>query len=242
MPDALTILSLLIEQIAHCLDEPSLVDLLRQTSFLTGAEAAFFASWFCQGTALASCHFLLACDPRWGLAYDEACCLDADPWLRYAMRHSAPLPSDRIACMDERERAVVELATSFGFHSAALVPAPAPSGSTHGGLLVLGSSRPAFFEGGRFHDLKVIARNIAMELQERHADLLRAAFVRERHITPADLRLLARAREGTSTKALAGFEGLSPGAVDARFRRLNAKFGSPNRETTARLAAGLGLL
>lgn len=241
MSDGLTALSNLAERIARCADEAGLVGLLRQGSALIGADAAFFASWFLDGTTLASCSFLLACDARWALAYEQGGCLEADPWLRHATQSTEPVSDVRIPCSDERERSVVQLAASFGFRSAAIIPAPAAS-LRRGGALVLGAREHPVFGGDRFPILKIMARTIAMELRERHAQLLRAAFIRERRIKEADLRLLAYSRQRMSTKRMGPYDGASPGAVDARFRRLNRKFGSPCRETTARLAAAYGLL
>ena len=61
-------------------------------------------------------------------------------------------------------------------------------------------------------------------------------------ITDLDLQLLRREREGRLTKQIAAELGLSHASVNSRFQRLNARFQTPNRKATSRLAAEYGLL
>jgi DNA-binding CsgD family transcriptional regulator len=184
---------------------------------------------------------LQACDPVWGLEYARAESYTNDPWLDYAMTHSKPARLAEIPCTTDPERVVVQLAEKFGFRSVVVVPAPAGSGLSRLGVLVLGSERPGFFEGDGYGDLIVLVRAIAMELHERTAALVRQELLADQQITADEIVLLCHERDGRSSKTIGRLMGVSPGAIDARFRRLNAKLQSPNRRVSARLALEYGL-
>ena len=126
--------------------------------------------------------------------------------------------------------------------SAYVVPAPASSGLSRLGVLVLGSQQAGFFDTDAVAPLKVLARSLAMELHEWWVRQVRREIIATHRITHDDLRLLALERAGLSTKEIAEELGTSGSAVDSRFQRLSTKFNTANRRSTARLAAEYGLI
>jgi DNA-binding CsgD family transcriptional regulator len=241
-PDYFSRVSDVIGRIGDGVDETEFVFLLREATARIGASASYFLSFVREDETFASYRFLLACDPLWGLEYDNAGCHSSDPWLRHAMRHSGPFRSSEIPCTNEQEQAVVRLAATFGFRSAVVVPASIGGGESRLGILVLGSAEPGYFDGEGYGHFKVLARVLAMELHERFIALIRSELLVAGEVTDQELDLLRHERDGRCSKTIARLMGISQNAVDRRFYRLNGKLRSPNRKVSMRLAVEYGLI
>ena len=81
-----------------------------------------------------------------------------------------------------------------------------------------------------------------MELHEWWIARVKEELVEAARLTVDDLALLSHEWRGHTTKRIALEQGTSPGSIDSRFQRLNAKLGVANRKDAARLAAEYGLL
>jgi DNA-binding CsgD family transcriptional regulator len=232
----------LIDSIAQVRDETELVAILKRVANHIGATSAYFMTFLREDRAFASYRLFLACDPLWGLEYQRGRCYEADPWLTYAMRHSSPALASDIATADESAHMPIALAQRYGFQSAIVVPAPAGSELSRLGLLVLGADSAGFFEADGYAHLRVVLLAIATELHDRCASFARRDIIADRNITTAEIDLLGHELDGRDSKTIARLLGISAGAVDARFRRLNAKLHCQNRRRSAILAVEYGLV
>ena len=136
----------------------------------------------------------------------------------------------------------MELAAQFGFRSALIVPAPSTGGLTRIGVLCLGSSATGFFNDDGYLPLKMLARNLAMELHAWWVVRIKQELIDSAALRDEDLALLLHERMGHSTAFIANALNMSPGAVNARFQRMNARLGVPNRKAAAQLATEYGLI
>ena len=109
-------------------------------------------------------------------------------------------------------------------------------------MLALGSETEGFFESEGYTSVQVLARSLAMELHERFHAVLGQELLESSRLTPTELQMLAHERDGLPTKIIAQLMHFTEQAVDARFRRINAKLRSPGRLQSARLAAEYGLI
>ena len=231
-----------IQRIPSAVDEAEAVALLREAADRLGVDAAVFGSFIRDDPSRESYRFLLACDPVWCFEYEQRAWYADDPWLNYALNHAEPARASEIAVAGERQRLAVDIAEQFGFRSAAIVPAPSSGGLTRMGVLCLGSATEGFFEGQGFSGLKFAARSLAMELHEWWIGQIKRELMANARITAEDIALLLHERRGHSTKRIAAELGTSPGSIDSRFQRVNAKLGVANRKAAANLAAEYGLI
>ncbi len=232
----------LVEGIAASDNEVELFGGLRDATAGLGADVSYFMTFVREDRSFDAYRLLQVCDPVWGLEYGRLSGYANDPWLEYAMDHSEPVRATEIPCAEGPQRDVVKLAESFGFRSVVVVPAPAGSSLSRLGVLVLGSRQPDFFDGVGYANVRVLLRAIAMELHERCAAFVRREMFADRQISSDEIALLCHERAGRSSKTIARLMGTTPGAIDMRFHRLNAKLHSPNRRVSARLAAEYGLM
>ena len=222
-------------------DVPDLVDLLHEAAARLGADAAFYVSVVTDADVIASIRSLLACDPVWGLTYEQLLLSGEDPWLRYASRHSAPLPGSVISAGTGQAATAQELARQHGFRSSFIVPVQAagalPTRSiVRFGMLVLGSDSVGFFERGETTTLRMLSRSLAMELHEAYGLLLRRERIYLCELSAQELDLLDRDRLGQSTKMIARSLNMTSLAIDQRFWRIGKKLGARQRRACVRLA------
>lgn len=241
-PEFLAEVRRLVDGIAASDNEIELSDCLRDATAGLGADVSYFMTFVREDRSFDAYRLLQVCDPLWGLEYGRAKGYANDPWLEYAMDHSEPIRAAEIPCADEAQRGVVQIAEKFGFRSVVVVPAPAGSGLTRLGVLVLGSRQPGFFDGSGYATVRVLLRTIAMELHERCAAFVRRDLFAKRRIRSEEIALLCHERAGRSSKTIARLMGTTADAIDMRFSRLNAKLRSPNRRVSARLAVEYGLI
>lgn len=234
--------SQIVQQVPAAADEAQALGLLAEAAHHLGADVAAFVSFIRDDGSHESYRFLLACDPVWCYEYEKRSWYASDPWLTYALTHTEPVRSTQIAITSKQQRAVLDLATEFGFRSAVIVPAPSSGGLTRVGVLCLGSRTPDFFEDQGFVALKVSARGLAMELHEWWIGQIKRELITEAHISEDDLVLLRHERQGHSTKAIAAQLATTACSIDSRFQRLNQKLGAPNRKAAAIIAAEYGLI
>ena len=231
-----------IRLLAQAADEAQAVDVLAAASKQMGADAAAFVSFVRDDPSHESFRFLLACDPVWCLEYERRAWYTDDPWLQYSLKHTEPARGADIRPSTAQQREVLGLAAQFGFRSALIVPAPSSGALTRIGVLCLGSSAPAFFDGDGYLALKVLARTLAMELHEWWIARIKDELLASARLTGEDLVLLMHERLGHSTKFIAARLDMSPNAINSRFQRMNAKLGVPNRKSAAQLAAEYGVI
>lgn len=231
-----------IQQISQASTQEAVVELLHQAAEVLGVEQALFVSFIRDDDSRESFRFMLACDPVWCMAYQNQGWYANDPWLLYASAHSEPISSAQLPLRTKSQREAVALAAQYGMVSAYIVPAPSSGGVSRLGVLALGTSSPGYFETPATTPMKLLARTLSMELHEWWVRQVRSEIIANNRITPEDLELLSFERKGMTTKAIAEALNLSPGSVDNRFQRLNAKFNTANRRATARLAAEYGLI
>jgi DNA-binding CsgD family transcriptional regulator len=241
-PDFAMQVSGITEQLSETLDPASAIDLLNKAVDVVGADNGFFVSFVRDDDSCESFRFMLACDPRWCFAYEKDNRFATHPWLLYAMRHTEPIRASEIPVRRADHRRIGELATSFGFASALVVPAQSPGTLSRLGVLVLGSNSPSRFEGQGYFALKMAARCLAMEFHEWWVRQARAELIHNARINEGELELLRMERSQLGTKEIASALDLSPIAVDSRFQRLNSKLAAPNRKAAARIAAEYGLI
>jgi len=184
----------------------------------------------------------LACDPAWALEYAANEFFRADPWLRYAASHSAPIKASDLRCVGQQEAAVVSLAAKFGFSNAALIPAPSPEGQARIGLLVVGSSlgdAPGCLDTS---ERRAHARHLSMALHEAWAQQEPAELAVSFRLSKLQKRLLQMELEGLCTKAIARNVNMTCKAVDSQFQRINRRASVGSRRLAALLALKFGLI
>jgi len=231
-----------IQRVATAADDGEVLELLHLAKHALGADVAVFASFIRDDDSHESFRFLVAADPRWCLVYQTRGWFANDAWLLYAATHSEPTADTNIPLRTKGQREARQLAAEHGAVSAYIVPAPAGAGLSRLGVLVLGSTRPGFFDSPGVASIKVLARSLAMEMHEWWVRQVRKEVIASNKVTEEEMRLLRLEREGRSTKEIAEILAVSVSSVDSRFQRLNAKFNMPSRRATARLAAEYGLI
>ena len=228
--------------LAGAQDEGGAVLGLKAAADAMGVDAAAFVSFVRDDASHESFRFLLACDPVWCIEYERQAWYATDPWLEYALGHTDPARGQDITVVTDQQRAVLEVASRFGFRSALIVPAPSSGALTRVGVLCLGSSTPAFFNDDGYLPLKVLARSLAMELHEWWIARCKRELIAQARLSEEDIALLAHERRGMCTKTIASTLDTSANAVNSRFQRVNAKLGVPNRKAAAQLAAEYGVI
>jgi DNA-binding CsgD family transcriptional regulator len=229
-----------ILRVARAPDRAAAVELLHDGAHALGAEQAVFASFVRDDESRDSFRFLLACDPVWCFRYQEQGWFADDPWLRYAMTNSEPIAASRIPLRTSRQREFQRLATEFGCASFYIVPAPSSVALSRLGVLGLGSHRAGFFECAAIDAVKILARGLAMELNEWCAGRVREEILAKCRLSTDELELLRMEYAGLGTKEICRELGLTATSVNSRFQRLINKMATPNRRVAARLAAEYG--
>ena len=234
--------SAIVDAIESTTDRWRAVELLEEATRCMGAQAAIFASFIRDDASGESYRLLLACDPQWCVEYEQQSWYANDPWLNYAIEHTAPIRGSEIRVATAAQRAIVELTQRFGFTSSVIVPTPSSRGRSRRGVLCLGSSVPDYFEAQGYLKFKVVARSVAMELHEWWLKRLQEELIDASGITEAEVRLLHLQRDGLSTKEIAERLSMTPITVNSRFQRIRAKLGVTSRRAASHLAAEYGLL
>jgi hypothetical protein len=154
------------ERIASALDAAAVQRLLIDGVAVLGAQNAFFVSFERGSTEIATCRFMLACEPEGCRPNLEADKLLQDPWLAYAARHAAPIVASVLPVAARGGHELIAPSHRHGFASTLLVPAHSGPGHSRIGLLALGCPQAGFFEDEglpRFrcgHSSKLIAREL----------------------------------------------------------------------------------
>ena len=216
--------------------------ILAEASDLCGADAAAFASFVKDDEACESYRFIVACDPTWCLEYESSASYMHDPWLEYTLHHAEATLAERIPARTVQGIEVVALARRFGFASAVVIPAQAPQGLTRLGALCLGSHKAGYFDEQTLTAVSVGLTGLVIRLHSWQIAMLRDELLARAKLSDDDLALLARQREGRSSKEIASMTNSSSQSVDSRWQRLNAKLGVSSRAAAARLAAEYGLV
>lgn len=232
----------IVQQVETAVDTAAAVCLLKRGAAALGADAAVFTSFVRDDATLASYRYLLACDPVWALQYAQNGWCQDDPWLRYALYNSAPIRSEELPPLNERERWVVEGAAHFGFASTLIVPVPSPAAQSRVAVLCLGSMRQQHFAGDTYAGLKVLARSLAMELGDWMHRQIRTELMAQARITEDDLMLLWHQQQGHNSKVIAALLKTEAKTIDCRFQRLSLKLGAANRRAALRVAEIYGLI
>jgi DNA-binding CsgD family transcriptional regulator len=240
-PDYFGRVSEVVQRIPYAQSEAEAVELLSDAAHRIGADVAAFVSFLRDDGTYESFRFLLACDAVWCHEYERQAWYANDPWLVYALNHSEPVIASELQ-VGSAQKAIVDLAVSFGFRSTVVVPAPSAGGLTRVGVLCLGSGTPGYFEAGGFVAVKIASRGLAMELHEWWIGRFKHEVMANARITDDDLVLLRHERLGHATKVIASALDTTASSIDSRFQRVNQKLGVPNRKAAATLAAEYGLI
>lgn len=232
-----------VERVAESPDVASAQVRLAECIATLGVDSAYFANLVRNGEDIASCRFMLACDPVWFRRRLHSCEVANDPWLRYAMHHAEPiLASDPTLADPQDAAASPAMQLGDGFLSVLLLPAQSGPAHSRVSLLVLGSSQPGFFEGDGLARFRLGARALAAELHDWWLARRRLELLANARLTPFELELLRHERLGHGSKHIARVLRSSEGAVNSRFQRLISKLGTRNRRAAALLAVECRLL
>jgi DNA-binding CsgD family transcriptional regulator len=240
-PDHIVQVLEMLPRLGDAQDAGAAVDLFQQILILLGVGAGVFLSFIRDDSTRSSYRSLLACDPLWAVEYAKGGWYDRDPWLRHALNATEPIRATELQVLPEEED-FVRAASSLGFASAVIIPAPSSAGPSRVGVLCLGSQALGFFEGDGYARLRVIARALAMELHRWLLQNVRAELLGKSRITPAEIELLRHEEAGHTSKVIAAVLDIEAKTVDCRFQRLSAKLDAPDRRTAARIARLYGLL
>lgn len=228
------------ERIARAPDPADAQRLLIDGIAVLGVPNAFFASFVRDGTDVAACRFMLACEPDGCRPDLEGLGLLRDPWLVYATHQAAPIVASALPDADQGGHQLIAPTQRHGFASALLVPAHSGPGHARIGLLALGSPQTGFFDDEGLPRFRIGARALATELHDWWQARLRREL--SARITPAELELLRHEHRGHGSKLIARELAVSPCAIDSRFQRISARLGVANRRAAVRLALECGLL
>jgi DNA-binding CsgD family transcriptional regulator len=231
-----------IRRVQGAVDVEAVFSAMVDATLTLGADQSVFVSYLRDDRVGESLRFLVAGDPSWCLHYRQHGWFMDDAWLLHAMGNSEPVTDRQISYRTAHQRRLREIASAHGVASAYIVPAPASSGLTRLGVLLLASSQPGYFEGGGVDVLKILARSLAMELHAWWVRCVRQEIIASHRLAAIDLLLLRREKDGKLTKQIAAEFDLTEASVNSRFQRLNAKFNTPNRKVTARVASEYGLI
>jgi DNA-binding CsgD family transcriptional regulator len=209
---------------------------------LLGAERAWFASVDCNGEGFEALCMQSACDPAWTRRYLDESLYRSDAWLSYARRHVEPLAASRLTGLTDEQRSTQELAAAAGFVSCALLPAHAGIDPARFGLLVLGHSRPGYFEAGDFALLRIRGRALALELHGWWIEHRRREKLAAVRLTDDDLVLLELHAKGRNSDEIAAALHVTRQSINSRFQRLNKRLHVPNRRAAAQVALECGLI
>lgn len=218
------------------------LDILELAVEALGAESGFLISFVRDSADMAACRFMVACNPSWCQQYLQYDALLHDPWLQYAAANSEPVVASALPCGSTQSQQVVDIARRNGFASAALFPAHAGAGISRISLMVLGSSRPDYFESGGFERLRIGARTIAAEFHDWWLRGIRQQFLVRSRFTTEDLELLRLHHQGHSSKRMAIDLGVSCQSINSRFQRMSQRLGVVNRRAALKLAFECGLI
>lgn len=238
--NALRILTLL-PSIGNADCEESAIDLLREVLHLIGAESGVFVSMIKDDALRTSVRTLAVCDPLWVIEYSRLDWPDADPWLRHALECQTPVRGCELKAIPE-DLDFLQRAAGLGFASTIVVPAPSCLGAARTAVLVLGSRNPAFFDGSTYQMVRLVARELAMELHEWLLKSARADLLERSQLTEEEIELLRHEAAGHTSKMIAAALAMKPRTVDGWFQRVSAKLKAPDRRSAMRIARLYGLL
>lgn len=213
----------------------SAVAVFRHLLGMLGADAGIFLSAITDDAMRTSVRSLLACDPRWAIEYSRDGWQDRDPWLRYAMDCQTPVRSAELF-VHPWEEEFAHKASTLGFASAVVVPAPTSFGAARVGVLVLGSHDAGHYDGEDYQFVQIVARALAMELHEWLLRAIRHDLLERSRITPDQIELLRYEAAGRSSKSIAAELGITPRVVDRRFQRVCEKLDASDRRIAVRIA------
>lgn len=213
----------------------SAVAVFRHLLEMLGADAGVFVSAITDDAMRTSVRSLLSCDPRWAIEYSRDGWHDRDPWLRYAMDCQTPVRSSELF-VHPWEEEFAKKASTLGFASAVVVPAPTSFGAARVGVLVLGSNDAGHYDGEGYQFVQIVARALAMELHEWLLRAIRDDLLARSRLTPDQIELLRYEAAGCSSKSIAAELGIKPKVVDRRFQRVCEKLDAPDRRIAVRIA------
>ena len=223
-------------------DPGAACSVLKDVAAEFGCESSAFATFLQDDPWHQTYRFLLACHPAWCAQYQRLAWFADDPWLAYARTSAIPATDSDIPVRTAKQRAIVDMARQFDVNSALIIPVPASGGLSRLGVLMLGSSRKAFFDIPEFPTLKIVARAFASELHDWYIAFIRQELRVVCRLSELDIELLRLDRAGFSTKEIHRSTGISPASVDSRFQRLMSRLKVPNRRAASHLAAEYGLI
>lgn len=221
--------------------QESVVDLFWRVLRLIGAGSGVFVSAIKDDAARTSVRSLLACDPSWTVEYSRLDWPENDPWLRHAMSSQTPIHGAELKVRPD-DQEFIHRAAAVGFTSTVVVPAPSCFGAARVGVLILGSHHAGFFDGDAYQMIKLVARELAMELHEWLLKAVRDDLLERSQLKPEEVQLLRYEAAGFTSKMIAAALNMKPRTVDSWFQRVITKLNAPDRRTAMRIARLYGLL
>jgi Autoinducer binding domain len=232
----------IIEQFRFLETSDAALALLGEATAVLGAECATFLCFIRDDALLSSYRCLHVGDPAWSAEYARGEWFADEPWLEYAMHESEPVRAHEVEAKSPRHNAFIANAAELGYAGALIVPSPSPQGQSRVGVLYLGSSVAAAFDGPSYPTVRLLARSLAMELHGWMRRSIRDDLMRRANITSEDIDLLRHELAGHSSKVIATTLNTEAKTIDCRFQRVSAKLGAPNRRSAVRVAKLYGLL
>ena len=233
--DSVSLIVEMLSRLRQADSAESAVALFRQLLQMLGADSGVFLSAIRDDSMRTSVRSVLACDPRWALEYSRHGWQEEDPWLRHAMHCQTPIRSADLF-VHPWEREFVVKASTLGFASAVVVPAPTCFGAARVGVLILGSNDADRFDNESYQLVRIVARALAMELHEWLLASIRDDLRERSQLTPDQIDLLRHEAAGKTSKMIAAELGINPKAVDRRFQRVCEKLDAPDRRIAVRIA------
>lgn len=187
--------------------------------------------------------YLIGCDPRWFYQYEARHAYLIDPVLAHSEDHSDPILGSAIVrrALSQGQRDVLALAQQFGFASAIVVPCHGPSPRRSGVLCVGAALPPERGEPALWRHRQAL-RLLSFDLLDWVVENARSQFAQRYAIDPNDVACLQFASSGETSIEIAQRLGLTPRAVDERFRRLCARMEAASRKAAIAQAQLHGLI
>jgi DNA-binding CsgD family transcriptional regulator len=232
----------LVGLIAKQQEEGQVLLILQEAVKAMRGEAGVFCSFVRGDEGTESYRFLVACDPAWCSVYQEQNWFVSDPALIYAATRSEPIRKEQLPVTSRAQRELMDSAANFGFVGGGVFPAPSGGRVSRIGVLILGSSDPAYLQGEDFEGARMYGRVLSMELNEWWIRKIRQDIIATSNLTQEDIALLAFEKRGMKSKEIARELETTASSIDSRFQRLNAKLHTVSRAESAKIAAENGVI
>lgn len=224
-----------LRQLSLAGDEAAAIAAIQDAVSALGGNGAIYSHAIRHDASLTLVRTLVVGDAAWTHLYSTSEWCEEDPWLEHAARSSTPALACEIQHSNDRQREIVDMLMRHDFASALVVPAPSNFGRSSIGMLCIGATHHAHFEGSAFSMMRPIARGLAMEVSDWCLRRMRAELIERAQISSEDLSLLRHEVLGHSSKLIAVNLHSTKSTIDSRFQRLSHRLGVATRRDAVRL-------